>query len=57
MIGNEERGKDFMKADDQELNDTENMEDMSPSKPDIESLSMEDVDSKSPDSNPLSSHV
>ncbi|KAF9378992.1 hypothetical protein CPB97_009229, partial [Podila verticillata] len=31
MIGSEERGKDFMKADDQELNDTENMKDISSS--------------------------
>ncbi|KAF9375719.1 hypothetical protein CPB97_011281 [Podila verticillata] len=50
MIGNEERGKDFMKADDQELNNTENMEDMSLSKRTIDGPdSMEKgIDSKSP---------
>ncbi|KAF9208933.1 hypothetical protein BGZ59_010370, partial [Podila verticillata] len=56
MIGSEERGKDFMKADDQELNDTENMKDISATLDGQDSME-EGMGSKSPDSNPLSSHL
>ncbi|KAG0029707.1 hypothetical protein BGZ81_003498 [Podila clonocystis] len=50
MIGTEERGKDFMTADDQELNNAENMENMSSSKPSVDNLDIEEkgMDSMSP---------
>ncbi|KAF9158892.1 hypothetical protein BGX21_006509 [Mortierella sp. AD011] len=50
MVGTEERGKDFMVSDDKELNnDTEQMEDMSSSKPAVDAIDGEEKGIESED--------